>query len=123
MKSISVYLLVVAIYLYFGVFFNTFGVIIPLYTPEILSGNYLTVALVSQWIFNITVTFLFPVAREYFGIYITFLYFGIMMVVATIYFYIFVKETRNLTEAEINKLWNKKTDVFESISEQNNLLQ
>lgn len=47
MKSISVYLLVVAIYLYFGVFFNTFGLIIPLYTPEILSGNYLTVALVS----------------------------------------------------------------------------
>lgn len=46
LKSVVVVYLVIAIYLYFGVFFNTFGAIIPLYTPEILSGIYLTIALI-----------------------------------------------------------------------------
>jgi hypothetical protein len=46
LKSFVIVYIVIAIYLYFGVFFNTFGAIIPLYTPEILSGIYLTVALI-----------------------------------------------------------------------------
>lgn len=35
----------------------------------------------------------------------TFYYFGIMMGVATIYFAIFIKETKNLNDKEIDALW------------------
>lgn len=120
LKSFSVVMIIVAVYLYFMVFFNTFGTIIPLYTPEILSGTYLTIALINQWIFNILVTLFFPVIRDKFGIYMTFLYYGAMMGIAAIYFYFAVKETQNLTENQINDLWRSKsevtdTDIYQSI--------
>ncbi|CAD8150576.1 unnamed protein product [Paramecium pentaurelia] len=121
LKSIVVVYIVIAIYLYFGVFFNTFGAIIPLYTPEILSGIYLTVALIFQWSFNITITFLFPVIRDSFGMCYTFYYFGIMMGVATIYFIMFVKETKNLDDKEIDALWQIKTSKVRD--EKENLIQ
>ena len=45
LKSFVVIYIIIAVYLYFGVFFNTFGSIIPIYSPEILTGRYLTFAL------------------------------------------------------------------------------
>lgn len=103
--SILKYLAVIFCCVYIISFSMSLGPIALLVISEIFPlkyrGQAMSIAIVSNFIFNFIVTGLFPISLNYLGGCITFLIFSFICILSLIFIYYFVPETKGLSLEEI----------------------
>ena len=99
------YLAIIACGIYIISFSMSLGPIALLLISEIFPlkfrGQAMSIAIVSNFIFNFIVTGLFPIALNHFGGFVTFLAFALTCVLSLFFVYFLVPETKGLSLEEI----------------------
>ena len=87
-------------------------------TPEIfpnrVRGRAMSIATFANWSTNMLSAFLFPWYVERYGVHTGFLTFAAICLIATLFFWRFVPETKGKTLEEISKHWSSEHELHPS---------
>jgi len=82
------------------------GPITWLYNGEILEENAISVAVFLNWLFVMIVGLLTPsLMNSWLGSGATFIMFGVFNMLAVLFLFFFMKETKGLSDAEVRRLY------------------
>lgn len=76
--------------------------------PLRFRGSAMSFAIVSNFIFNFIVTWMFPIALDKIGGFLTFLIFALTCIVSILFVRFFVPETKGISLEEIENNWKKR---------------
>lgn len=83
--------------------------------PNRIRGAAMAIAVAVQWLANFTITAFYPYMMEVSGA-MTYGFYGLMCVLSGLFVWKFLPETKGKTLEELEKLWKKKEDTSEVLS-------
>ena len=83
--------------------------------PNRIRGAAMAIAVAVQWLANFTITSFYPYMMEVSGA-MTYGFYGLMCVLSGLFVWKFLPETKGKTLEELEKLWKKKEDTSEVLS-------
>ncbi|MGO1922367.1 MAG: D-xylose transporter XylE [Jeotgalicoccus sp.] len=83
--------------------------------PNRIRGAAMAIAVAVQWLANFTITAFYPYMMEVSGA-MTYGFYGLMCVLSGLFVWKFLPETKGKTLEELEKLWKKKEDTAEVLS-------
>lgn len=101
----------IPVFFYIIIYGLTIGPIVYVFSVEILPDIGVGIAILVNWLGAFLVALLFPPLAEFLTTAVAFGAFGVYTVIALFVILIFVKETRGLSQAEINDLYDPPKDT------------